>query len=98
MRVISMLSAAISRTSLAVMTANAACTAAGWRRPGPQRGLNLCRPGVDLAAVGPPQHRSDLGPRQPRGPVRIRRVGEQLERVGRVQVTEGLQGGGEVFP
>jgi hypothetical protein len=52
--------------------------------------------GVDVTAAGSPQHGGDLRPGKVRSPIRIRGQGERLQRVGLVQVWEGLQGGGEL--
>ena len=63
-----------------------------------QRGEDRGRLAGDVAAAGALERRGDLRAGQLRGPGRVRRLGQQFQRVGRVQVLESLQRGGEVLP
>jgi hypothetical protein len=57
--------------------------------------------GVGLAgdvAAGALERGGYLRPGQPRGPARVGSPGQQLQRLRRIQVLEGLQRSGEVLP
>jgi hypothetical protein len=63
-----------------------------------QDGLDSGGLGVDIAAASTRERRPDLVEREPGRTGRIRRLAQQLQGVGRIQVGECLQRGGEVLP
>jgi len=68
------------------------------QRGGAQHRLDLGCASVDVAAVGAFQRGRDPRFGQARGKVRVRCRGEQCERVRLVEITEGGERCGEVFP
>jgi hypothetical protein len=60
-----------------------------------QRRQDRGRLGGDVAAAGALERRGDLRPGQPPCPGRIRCLGQQLQRIGGIQVSECGQGSGK---
>jgi hypothetical protein len=63
-----------------------------------QRGQDRVGLAGDVAAAGALECSGHLRPGQPGGPGRIRGLGQQLQRIRRVEVLKGLQRSGEVLP